>query len=153
MSELAEELLQGHASETDIAGLLEDYLEDPTTDRKFNYAWALVSTSSEAVSAATERRNVAEGIKLLSELLYEGPNVADYLYYIAVGKLRLGDLPESRHYCELLIERGDKNRQAKALMRVIESRLSRDGLLGMAMVSTVAAGIGMLGYALLKGKR
>jgi fission 1 protein len=63
------------------------------------------------------------------------------LYYIAVGHFRLEEYPKSREYIDALIAAEPHNQQAKSMKLLIDNRVSREGMIGMAIIGgiTIAA--------------
>lgn len=113
---------------------------------KFNYAWGLVKSNN-----ANEQRR---GVQLLTEVFKESPQRRrELLYYLAVGSYKLGDYAEARRYIVTLLGHEPENKQAIALKRMIEDRISKESLIGMGIVAgTVALGATVIA-AFLKKKR
>jgi len=115
--------------------LVEDeYKRDPnpTTQVKFNYAWANIKSSKKA--------DQEKGIQLLYEIYRENPSRSrECKYYLAIGEYRLGHYKEAKNYIDSLLEFEPKNQQFISFKKVIDSKVQDEGFLGMAIVGGVAA--------------
>ncbi|RVD89906.1 uncharacterized protein DFL_000893 [Arthrobotrys flagrans] len=111
---------------------------------KFNYAWGLIKSDK-----ATDQRY---GIKLLTEIFRDAPERRrECLYYLALGNYKLGNYAEARRYNDLLLEKENKNMQAMSLKGLIEDRVAKEGMLGVAILSGVVIAAGVMGSFLYKG--
>jgi len=131
-------------------GLYNTQLSRGHVDEKtqFNYAWCLVR--SRYVS------DMHKGIALLEDLLRsvkDDLGQRDYLFYIAVGFVRIKEYEQALKYTEAIRRLEPGNRQAEQLNEYIKCRMKKDGLLGMAIVGGATLAVGGLvglGVALLK---
>ncbi|KAI0870982.1 mitochondria fission 1 protein [Hypoxylon argillaceum] len=113
---------------------------------KFNYAWGLVKSNS--------RNNQQTGVRLLSEIFRVAPERRrECLYYLALGNYKLGNYGEARRYNDLLLEKEPANLQAADLRRLIDDKVTKEGLVGVAIISGVAIAAGVVGGILFRGKR
>ncbi|KAI1756927.1 mitochondria fission 1 protein [Xylaria castorea] len=113
---------------------------------KFNYAWGLVKSNS--------RNNQQTGVRLLSEIFRVAPERRrECLYYLALGNYKLGNYGEGRRYNDLLLEKEPANLQAADLRRLIDDKVTKEGLMGVAIISGVAIAAGVVGGILFRGKR
>ncbi|KAI1177485.1 mitochondria fission 1 protein [Nemania sp. FL0916] len=113
---------------------------------KFNYAWGLVKSNS--------RNNQQTGVRLLSEIFRVAPERRrECLYYLALGNYKLGNYGEARRYNDLLLEKEPANLQASDLRRLIDDKVTKEGLVGVAIISGVAIVAGVMGGILLRGRR
>ncbi|KAM3510089.1 hypothetical protein MY10362_000228 [Beauveria mimosiformis] len=113
---------------------------------KFNYAWGLVKS--------TNRGDQQLGVRLLSEIFRIAPERRrECLYYLALGNYKLGSYGEARRYNDLLLEREPANLQASNLRQLIDDRVSKEGLLGVAILSGVGLAAGVVGAFLMKNAR
>jgi mitochondrial fission 1 protein len=55
-------------------------------------------------------------------------------FYIALGYFRLEDYAKSREYMDILLAIEPHHRQARTLKVLIEQRVAREGIIGMAIV-------------------
>ncbi|KAH7702778.1 fis1-related protein [Aphelenchoides avenae] len=111
----------------------------PSAVATFSYAHALIKSHKD---------DVKTGIYLLEGLLKrdtEDIPKRDYVYYLAVAHTRLKEYDRAIEYIELLLSAESDNRQALELKELIQKRMKKDGLLGLALL-----GIGG-GAALIAG--
>jgi len=111
---------------------------------KFNYAWGLIKSNL--------RSEQQEGVRLLSEIFRSSPDRRrECLYYLALGNYKLGNYAEARRYNELLLELEGNNLQAQSLRGLIDDKVAREGLMGVAIVGGLAVAAGIVGGLLVKG--
>ncbi|KAK8207218.1 hypothetical protein IWZ01DRAFT_438502, partial [Phyllosticta capitalensis] len=95
---------------------------------KFNYAWGLIKS--------TQRSEQQEGVRLLSEIFRNSPERRrECLYYLALGNYKLGNYAEARRYNDLLLDLEPANLQAGSLKSLIDDRVAKEGLMGVAIVT------------------
>ncbi|KAH3679185.1 hypothetical protein WICMUC_001196 [Wickerhamomyces mucosus] len=113
---------------------------------KFNYAWGLIKSSK-----VDDQRL---GVKILTDVFKDSPQRRrECLYYLAIGTYKLGDYSDSRRYADALVQHEPDNHQATLLKKMVEDKIAKDGLIGIALISSVIAA-GATGLAfLLKKKR
>ncbi|RUS14926.1 putative mitochondrial membrane fission protein [Jimgerdemannia flammicorona] len=117
-----------------------------TVQTKFNYAWGLVKSRRSA--------ETTDGVRLLTEIYTESPERRrECLYYLAVGNYKLANYTDARKYNEQLLALEPKNSQALALRRLIEDKVSREGVIGMAIVTGIAAIGGVIIAGLMRTRR
>jgi len=100
----------------------------PSAITVFNYAHALIKSTKE---------DVRIGIFLLESLLKrdtEDIPKRDYVYYLAVACTRIKDYDRALAYIDTLLAAESDNRQAIDLKELIQKRMKRDGLLGLAVL-------------------
>ncbi|KAI5814183.1 putative mitochondrial fission protein Tbfis1p [Pyronema omphalodes] len=111
---------------------------------KFNYSWGLIKS--------TRRVEQQLGVRLLTEIFRDHVDRRrECLYYLALGHYKLGNYAEARRYNDILIQNEPTNPQAESLKGLIEEKVSKEGLLGVAIVSGVALTAGLFGSLLWKG--
>ena len=111
---------------------------------KFNYAWGLIKSSS--------RSEQQEGVRLLSEIFRASPDRRrECLYYLALGNYKLGNYAEARRYNDSLLELEEGNLQAQSLRGLIDDRVAKEGLMGVAIVGGLAVAAGVVGGMLVRG--
>lgn len=105
---------------------------------KFQYAYALLRSA--------HSQDIKHGINLLENLYYEGEQSAkrDYLYYIAIGQTRLKNYNLALDCTDQFLQFEPKNYQALKLKTYIKERLTKEGLIGMAITGGAALAIGSL---------
>ena len=113
---------------------------------QFNYAWGLIKSTS--------RNEQQEGVRLLSDIFRNSrERRRECLYYLALGNYKLGNYAEARRYNDLLLEREPMNMQAADLRRLIDDKVAKEGLMGVAIISGVAVAAGVIGGILFRGRR
>ncbi|CAN8102255.1 unnamed protein product [Discula destructiva] len=110
---------------------------------KFNFAWGLVKS--------TRRDDQQLGVVLLSEIFRTSPERRrECLYYLALGNFKLGNYAEARRYNDLLLEKEPANLQASDLRTMIDDKVAKEGLVGVAIVSGLAVVAGVVGGVLMR---
>ncbi|KAK7743138.1 Mitochondrial fission 1 protein [Cytospora paraplurivora] len=110
---------------------------------KFNFAWGLVKSN--------RRDDQQLGVILLSEIFRTSPERRrECLYYLALGNFKLGNYAEARRYNDLLVEREPQNLQATNLRSLIDDKVAKEGLVGVAIVSGIAVVAGVIGGVLFR---
>ncbi|PKS09227.1 hypothetical protein jhhlp_003841 [Lomentospora prolificans] len=113
---------------------------------KFNYAWGLVKSNS--------RADQQLGVRLLSDIFRVAPERRrECLYYLALGNYKLGNYSEARRYNDILLDKEPANLQASNLQTLIDDRVTREGLVGVAIMGGVAVAAGAVGAFLLRNAR
>lgn len=130
---------------------------------KFNYAWVRLPPSAiepthltclQGLIKSNARGEQQEGVRLLSEIFRNSrERRRECLYYLALGNYKLGNYAEARRYNELLLELEPANLQAGSLKELIDDKVTREGLMGAAVVGGIAVAAGLVGTFLLKGSR
>uniref|UniRef100_A0A8H7NDI4 Mitochondrial fission 1 protein n=1 Tax=Bionectria ochroleuca TaxID=29856 RepID=A0A8H7NDI4_BIOOC len=100
---------------------------------KFNYAWGLVKSNNRNDQQLGRRR--------------------ECLYYLALGNYKLGNYAEARRYNELLVEKEPANLQAGNLRQLIDDKVAKEGLMGVAILSGVGIAAGVVGAFILRNAR
>ncbi|KAH9299600.1 hypothetical protein KI387_031282, partial [Taxus chinensis] len=98
-------------------------------------SWALVH-SRQAV-------DVQRGIAMLEVALDNGGGPLqrrEILYLLAVGHFRAGDYSRSRRYIDQALQIAPDFRQALTLKKLIEDKITKDGVIGIGLAAT-AVGI------------
>lgn len=94
------------------------------------------------------------GVRLLSDIFRASPERRrECLYYLALGNYKLGNYAEARRYNERLLEKEPANLQASNLQTLIDDRVTREGLMGAAILGGVAVAAGAVGAFLLRNTR
>ncbi|KAK4945473.1 Mitochondrial fission 1 protein [Elasticomyces elasticus] len=113
---------------------------------KFNYAWGLIKSD--------QRSEQQLGVQLLSDIFKTTPERRrECLYYLALGNYKLGNYAEARRYNDLLLDKEPSNLQAGSLRQLIDDKVSREGLMGIAIVGGAAVVAGIVGGMLMRGSR
>lgn len=88
---------------------------------------------------------------LLSEIFKTSPERRrECLYYLALGNFKLGNYGDARRYNQLLLEKEPDNLQASNLQTLINDKVAREGVMGVAIVSGLAVAAGVVGGILLR---
>lgn len=113
---------------------------------KFNYAWGLIKSN--------HRVEQQEGVRLLSEIFRNSrERRRECLYYLALGNYKLGNYGEAKRYNEFLLDLEPANLQAASLKELIDDKVQKEGLVGVAIVGGLAVAAGVVGSMLFKGMR
>ncbi|KAF1345335.1 hypothetical protein BDV97DRAFT_401928 [Delphinella strobiligena] len=111
---------------------------------KFNYSWGLIKS--------TQRTDQQEGVRLLTEIFRASPDRRrECLYYLALGNYKLGNYSEARRYNELLLDLEQNNLQSQSLKTLIDDKVAKEGLVGVAIVGGLAVAAGLVGSLIFKG--
>lgn len=101
---------------------------------------------------SSSRGEQQEGVRLLSEIFRNAPERRrECLYYLALGNYKLGNYAEAKRYNELLLDHEPANLQASSLRSLIDDKVAKEGLVGVAIVSGLAITAGIVGGMLFKG--
>jgi fission 1 protein len=116
----------------------------PSLQTKFNYAWGLIKSN--------QRDEQQLGVQLLSDIFRQSPDRRrECLYYLALGHYKLGNYAEARRYNDSLLELEEGNLQAQSLKDLIEDKVQKEGLFGVAIVGGLAVAAGIVGGLLVRG--
>ncbi|KAI9885733.1 MAG: Potassium channel [Watsoniomyces obsoletus] len=111
---------------------------------KFNYAWGLIKSNA--------RPDQQKGVQLLSDIFRDSPERRrECLYYLALGNYKLGNYAEARRYNDRLLDHEPANLQAGSLKGLIDDKVAREGMIGVAIVSGLAIAAGVVGGMLFRG--
>jgi fission 1 protein len=115
---------------------------------------AIHLTALQGLIKSFSRNEQQEGVRLLSEIFRNSrERRRECLYYLALGNYKLGNYAEARRYNELLLELEPANLQAGSLKDLIDDKVAKEGLVGVAIVGGIAVAAGIVGSFLLKGAR
>ena len=103
---------------------------------------------------SSQRNEQQYGVQLLSDIFKTTPERRrECLYYLALGNYKLGNYADARRYNDLLLDKEPGNLQAQSLRTLIDDRVSREGMMGLAIAGGVAVAAGIVGGILMKGRR
>ncbi len=137
---------------------------------KFNFAWVrcfppllspvrsplpreagLADLYPQGLVKSSARADQQQGVMLLTEIFRTSPERRrECLYYLALGNFKLGNYAEARRYNDLLLEKEPTNQQASNLNTLIDDKVQKEGLVGVAIVSGIAVVAGVVGGVLLR---
>ena len=101
-----------------------------------------------------QRGEQQEGVRLLSEIFRNVPERRrECLYYLALGNYKLGSYAEARRYNDLLLDHEPANLQAGSLRSLIDDKVAKEGMMGVAIVGGLAIAAGVVGSMIFKGAR
>lgn len=107
---------------------------------------------SQGLIKSNTRNDQQEGVRLLSDIFRTSPERRrECLYYLALGNYKLGNYAESRRYNDLLLDKEPANLQAESLRGLIDDKVAKEGLMGVAILSGVAIAAGVVGGMIFKG--
>lgn len=114
---------------------------------RFNYAWGLIK------SRKVEDQQL--GVQILAQVYKDTPSRRrECLYYLAIGSYKLGEYTDARKYCDLLLQIEPDDPQSAKLRQIIEDKLAKEGMIGIAIVGgVIAVGAAVLGAVLSQKKR
>lgn len=93
-------------------------------------------------------------MRLLSEITRSAPERRrECLYYLALGHYKLGNYAEARRYNEILLDHEPSNMQALSLRGLIDDKVSKEGMMGMAIVGGLAVAAGIVGGMMFRGAK
>lgn len=90
---------------------------------------------------------------MMQGLLEDRYSDRDCLYYMALGYYRLDDVVQSRRCLERLLKVAPNNRQAISLLDIVEDKITKDGIIGISIVSGIVAVAGLITAALAGSRR
>lgn len=103
---------------------------------------------------SNNRNDQQLGVRLLSDIFRVSPERRrECLYYLALGNYKLGNYGEARRYNDLLLEKEPANLQATDLRQLIDDKVAKEGLLGVAIVSGIGIAAGVVGAFLLRNAK
>ena len=119
------------------------FVFSPNSQVQFEYAWCLVRSAQSS--------DVRKGVVLLEDIYSKGneEEKRDYIYYLALGHTKLKDYQKARKFIDAILYKEPNNGQALELKALVDDKLMKDGILGMALVGGGALVFG--GAALLVG--
>ncbi len=98
------------------------------------------------------RQDQQKGVQLLSDIFRDSPERRrECLYYLALGNYKLGNYAEARRYNDRLLDHEPANLQARSLKGLIDDKVAREGMIGVAIVSGLAIAAGVVGGMLFRG--
>lgn len=149
-----EDIIEQTVSDEEIAKSAQAHQEASKTGgeteivARFQYAHALLRSK--------HNQDIKHGIALLENLYYDGNQQSrrDYLYYIAIGQTRLKNYQLALDCVEHFLQFEPENSQAIKLRKFIKEKLTKDGLVGMAITGGAVLALGgLIGLGLSLAKK
>jgi len=149
-----EALLEDYISPSELSRYERQYYEETQGNReasaqtRFEYAWALIRSKYSS--------DIRRGVMMLEDLCHSGAEDArrDYLFYLAVGNTKLKEYQIAQGCVKKFLAVEPQNRQALELKKLIEERMTKEGLMGMAIVGGAALALGgVIGLGMALSKR
>ena len=114
----------------------------------------LLTALPQGLIKSSTRPDQQYGVQLLSDIFKTTPERRrECLYYLALGNYKLGNYAEARRYNELLLEKEPGNLQSQSLGGLIDDKVSKEGMYGLAIAGGVAVAAGVLGGMLMRSAR
>ena len=108
--------------------------DNATIQSKFNYAWGLIKSN--------HLNNERLGIKILTDIYKESPNRRrECLYYLTVGCYKINEFTMAKRYVDTLYEHEPNNKQVQILKQMVEDKIQRETLKGIAVGAGIIAGV------------
>ena len=101
---------------------------------------------------SNSRQDQQTGVRLLSEIFRDSPERRrECLYYLALGNYKLGSYADARRYNDRLLKYEPANLQAGSLKGLIDDKVAKEGMIGVAIVGGLAVAAGVIGGMLFRG--
>lgn len=72
---------------------------------------------------------------------------------MALGNFKLGNYAEARRYNDLLLDKEPNNLQAASLRTLIDDKVAKEGMMGVAIVGGIAVAAGIVGGLIMKSSK
>ena len=103
---------------------------------------------------SSTRNEQQEGVRLLTDIFRTTPErQRECLYYLALGNFKLGNYAEARRYNDQLLDKEPNNLQAASLRSLIDDKVAKEGLYGVAIVGGLAVAAGIVGGMIMRSSR
>ncbi|QLG73877.1 hypothetical protein HG535_0F03880 [Zygotorulaspora mrakii] len=113
---------------------------------RFNYAWGLIKSND-----VNDQRL---GVKLLSDIYKESSTRRrECLYYLGIGCYKLGEYTMAKRYVDTLHEHEPNNKQACALKSMIEDKIQKETVKGLALATGFIAGTAAIAAVLFRNRK
>ena len=141
------EITRTPLAELDLARIQKDYTTSSNLQSKFNYAYALLRTSS----FPNYRENLTTAQKLFEELYIEHESTRDQtVYYLAVCLSLQGKYRDSKRYIEMFVRLHPQNVPGNEMRQIVEDGIKREAIVGAGIVGVGVAVVGLLASVLFK---
>ena len=123
----------------------------PVANKKHTLNRVFSSELLQGLVKSNVRADQHLGVMLLSEIFRTSPERRrECLYYLALGNYKLGNYAQARKYNDALLDNEPANLQAANLRALIDDKVTKEGLMGVAIISGVAVAAGVIGGVLLR---
>lgn len=120
--------------------------DSASVQSRFNYAWGLIKSED-----VNDQRL---GVKLLTDIYKESSaRRRECLYYLSIGCYKLGEYTMAKRYVDTLHEHEPNNKQAQALKTMVEDKVQRETVKGLAMATGVIAGAATIAAVFFRGRK
>lgn len=117
-------------------------------------AKCIANSLRQGLIKSASRNEQQQGVHLLSEIFRNAPERRrECLYYLALGHYKLGNYAEARRYNDLLLDHEPGNLQAESLRTLVDEKVAKEGLIGVAIVGGMAVAAGVVGGMLFRGTK
>lgn len=108
--------------------------DDATIQSRFNYAWGLIKSC--------DMNDERLGIKILTDIYKESPNRRrECLYYLTIGCYKVNEFTMAKRYVDALYEHEPNNKQVQMLKNMVEDKIQRETVKGIAIGAGIIAGV------------
>lgn len=115
---------------------------------------SVLTKTFQGLIKSNQRPDQQLGVQLLSDIFKTTPERRrECLYYLALGNYKLGNYAEARRYNELLLDKEPGNLQSQSLQSLIEDKVSKEGLMGLAIAGGIAVAAGVIGGMVMRNAR
>lgn len=120
--------------------------ETASIQSRFNYAWGLIKSMD-----IDDQRL---GIKLLTDIYKESPQRRrECLYYLTIGCYKVAEYAMAKRYVDTLSEHEPGNNQIRALQTMVEDKIQKETIRGVAVATGVVAGAAAVASFFLRRRR
>ncbi|XP_055376621.1 mitochondrial fission 1 protein-like isoform X2 [Condylostylus longicornis] len=146
-----DELLHEYVSDEDLQKFEKKYFRESEEQNvqhntQFEYAWALVRSRYNT--------DIQKGILLLEDLATRhSDGTRDYIYYLAIGNVRLKQYNMALKYCQSFLDIEPNNQQVLTLQQHVKDQLKNETVKGITIAGGAVLALGGLvglGFALAK---
>ncbi|XP_065062122.1 mitochondrial fission 1 protein-like [Rhopilema esculentum] len=116
-----------------------------TNDIQFQYGMCLIKSKY--------RNDIRKGIELFQDLCTRGCDQRDFLFFLALGYYKLGQWEPAMKCIQRLLNIEPNNHQAIEMKELINKKMNKDGLMGVAIAGGAVVGgiLGIVGGSIILG--
>jgi mitochondrial fission 1 protein len=117
-------------------------------------SWSVKLWQDQGLIKSNTRNEQQEGVRFLTDIFRTTPERRrECLYYLALGNFKLGNYAEARRYNDLLLDKEPNNLQAASLRTLIDDKVAKEGMMGVAIVGGIAVAAGIVGGLIMKSSK